>query len=233
MKELALSGTDKAELSSIVSEITDKAGSLGIEQDAKNLIRKGAADRGEIQHPLRLEKGLVAGIPCFFPWFYLSVRSDGTCGPCCVASGELPNIRGKSMEDVWFGEYFERLRLYMLYRTMPDYCNRCSSALMEFNDFIRKSIGKREDVKLSGEKKNVKQFKEFTSQLKKFGFELRGLSKMVQSLYLVEMLRDELADVSKKYKKIERERAELQSKYDLLTADRDRLLFFLDQAEER
>ncbi|NOZ88151.1 MAG: hypothetical protein GXP49_18215, partial [Deltaproteobacteria bacterium] len=30
-----------------------------------------------------------------------------------------------------------------------------------------------------------------------------------------------------------RERAELQSKYDLLTADRDRLLFFLDQAEER
>ncbi len=47
---------------------------------------------------------------CEYPWKYFTVKVSGDIYPCCWLSKSLGNVREQSIEEIWNGERFQRLR---------------------------------------------------------------------------------------------------------------------------
>jgi radical SAM protein with 4Fe4S-binding SPASM domain len=47
---------------------------------------------------------------CEYPWRYLSVKVDGDVYPCCWLSKPMGNVLRQSVEEIWNGERYRRLR---------------------------------------------------------------------------------------------------------------------------
>ncbi|MFC1890014.1 radical SAM/SPASM domain-containing protein [Thermodesulfobacteriota bacterium] len=79
--------------------------------------------------------------PCFEPFYRVGIRVDGRVGPCgFFDEAGAESIRGKRLEDVWRGEYFQKRRAEMLERRLGAYCSRCCTTLVDNNRIIREKV---------------------------------------------------------------------------------------------
>lgn len=67
---------------------------------------------------------------CEKPFGELVVFADGRVSPCCrlfdeTSSNEIPKVGSKSLDEVWHGEKFQRLREMFNQNTPPEICDRC------------------------------------------------------------------------------------------------------------
>ena len=63
---------------------------------------------------------------CFEPFLGLTVFSNGSTGPCCHSSDEpLTSLLSKSLQEVWYGEEFSRLRREFLAHRAASFCSYC------------------------------------------------------------------------------------------------------------
>ena len=90
-------------------------------------------------NPFALEETVAAARPvrtshqpqpyCRFPFFHVSINSNGHVMACPFAHGEAPlGIVGPDMpfERIWLGPAFTELRQRILTNDPPDMCRRCS-----------------------------------------------------------------------------------------------------------
>lgn len=75
---------------------------------------------GDISH------GFI-GLKCYEPWFTLAVDARGNPGYCVAGSlGEQHyNLRRHTLREVWYGEYFLRIRSQLMGKRSPDTCLEC------------------------------------------------------------------------------------------------------------
>lgn len=59
---------------------------------------------------------------CHLPWFRLSVHQDGQVHVCCYNTKELGHIPEQSLQEIWEGEAYNRLRQSILDRTFDQGC---------------------------------------------------------------------------------------------------------------
>lgn len=91
-------------------------------------------------------------IPCFLPWYSMSINAEGYVTPCGQIELENKvNIRNKPIKEIWFGEHFSKLRKNMLKKIMPEGCHRCCMPLVDENRLLRKELIK------NGTKDNTKR----------------------------------------------------------------------------
>jgi len=67
-------------------------------------------------------------VPCYKPWFHMTIKCDGRVTSCDVPVEGGDNIREKSIKDVWNGEYFNWLRKSLLSRKIPEFCAQCNAS---------------------------------------------------------------------------------------------------------
>jgi len=67
-------------------------------------------------------------VPCYKPWFHMTIKCDGRVTSCDVPIEGGDNIRKKSIKEVWNGEYFNWLRKSLLSRKIPDFCAQCNAS---------------------------------------------------------------------------------------------------------
>jgi len=65
-------------------------------------------------------------VPCYKPWWHMTIKCDGRVTSCDVPITGGGNIKNKSLSDVWGGSYFENLRKQLLSREVPDFCSQCN-----------------------------------------------------------------------------------------------------------
>ena len=79
--------------------------------------------------------------PCFEPFYRMGIRVDGKVGPCgFLDEGGQENIRGKSLPEVWFGDYLNQRRAEMIERRLGAQCARCCTTLVVNNQLIRERL---------------------------------------------------------------------------------------------
>ncbi|MFC1888540.1 SPASM domain-containing protein, partial [Thermodesulfobacteriota bacterium] len=74
--------------------------------------------------------------PCYQPWYLMGIKGCGLSG-CCSTFEVGERIQEKSMQEIWFGDLFNRLRAEMLARDLPEYCSKCSVVVVMDNKEIR------------------------------------------------------------------------------------------------
>jgi len=145
-KELKLNKKEAEEF----KEIAKKAYKLtnGLETNLQQffspeLIEKTGKMIEEIKKLVKSKKKDFLSVPCFEPWWRMGIRVDGWVCPCgFLDQSTTENIREKSLREIWFGEYFEKRRKELLSKNMPDYCKKCCTTLVQYNQIIREQLKK-------------------------------------------------------------------------------------------
>jgi MoaA/NifB/PqqE/SkfB family radical SAM enzyme len=65
-------------------------------------------------------------LPCYDPWFHMTIKADGRAISCDVSSDNTENIKNKNLKEIWYGTYFSNLRKNMLQKKIPTYCKQCN-----------------------------------------------------------------------------------------------------------
>lgn len=67
-------------------------------------------------------------IPCYKPWFHITIKCDGRTTSCDVPVTGGDNIKNKSLKEIWKGKYFNWLRESLLSGKIPDFCSQCNAS---------------------------------------------------------------------------------------------------------
>ncbi len=110
---------------------------IGKTSDIREILIKDAAEYSEDE---------ILSIPCYYPWFFLMIRTDGSvihCGECKEVDD---NIRNKSLKDVWTGSTMEKIRKKFVKGNLPSYCKMCRPNVIEDTREMRRSIIRYRDM---------------------------------------------------------------------------------------
>jgi MoaA/NifB/PqqE/SkfB family radical SAM enzyme len=88
----------------------------------------------------------ILSIPCYYPWFYIMARADGTFVHCGEWKGKEENIKNKRLEEIWFGKTFSEIREQFKRGELPIFCERCRPNVIEDIRIVRKSIREFRDI---------------------------------------------------------------------------------------
>lgn len=102
------------------------------DEDSKEVLEKSVEEK---------ERNIV-NAPCYVPWLSLEIRVSGKIVPCRLNNNDArcPEIHERSLEDIWFGKYFETLRKNMLERNLPEYCSTCASGDIVDQEELREML---------------------------------------------------------------------------------------------
>jgi len=65
---------------------------------------------------------------CIYPWIHLHAYPTGEAYPCCHAEmgvGQVGNCRTQTLEQIWYDEPLNELRVNMLQERKSSACQRC------------------------------------------------------------------------------------------------------------
>jgi len=81
-------------------------------------------------------------LPCFDPWYHVTIIANGNIAPCFGSWVWETNvsIKNHTLEELWYGEYFDKFRNIMLMRKLPKSCATCCVWKVFTNRNIRDRI---------------------------------------------------------------------------------------------
>jgi MoaA/NifB/PqqE/SkfB family radical SAM enzyme len=77
---------------------------------------------------------------CYEPWWHLVIKTDGSAQPCCLYDEKEENVKNKSLREIWFGSYFEKIRNNMRKKQFSKYCSICNAGQVFENRRIRSEM---------------------------------------------------------------------------------------------
>jgi len=114
--------------------------------EKKNIDKVIESDLTEFSKEKRKYPLLAAS--CFNPWLNLEIRISGHVVPCrlCDTHQYASKLHNKKLKDVWFGDYFDRIRNEVFNNNLPRYCKTCASGVIVDFRMLRKEIKKSNSV---------------------------------------------------------------------------------------
>lgn len=130
----------------IVKESLLKAKELAKEVGVNHNIDSVIADNlcinsNETQKTIYSEKKQENFIPCFLPWYGISITAQGYATPCSQFNIiNTESIKTKSLEEIWYGKLFNKIRENMKKNILGKNCSRCCVPLLDENKKIRELL---------------------------------------------------------------------------------------------
>lgn len=111
----------------------------------EELIKKSSSMHEVVKKDMEKQNHPFLAIPCYDPWFHMTIKADGRVISCDVATDEGANIKQNSLKDVWYGHYFEKHRRLLLEKKIPNFCAQCNPSHTTQRRKLRKEIAKIEN----------------------------------------------------------------------------------------
>ncbi|MCD6371816.1 MAG: radical SAM protein [Candidatus Aenigmarchaeota archaeon] len=143
-KELMFRKRDEKKLIEALNKAKEIAYEYGFQTNVDKLELSLVKNTSKMKKIVKKEgikhRNKLLEIPCYQPFHQMVVRPWGIVGPCCMFEYSPENVRDKSLKEIWFGEYFEKMRERMLKRDLPDFCSKCNPSQIQENRKIRVAI---------------------------------------------------------------------------------------------
>lgn len=65
-------------------------------------------------------------IPCYYPWYNISIFSNGIVQPCFIPKEKGESLLEKSLEEIWFGDFFVNFRNELMKNILSEDCSKCN-----------------------------------------------------------------------------------------------------------
>lgn len=147
-ENLKLKKKELKEFERIAAESKKIADNYGIRNNLSDFIGSKFVEKtGRMEEILKRnienKQSKFLSLSCYEPWLRMSIRVDGIVCPCGFFDEESnENVKEKSLEEIWFGEYFNLRRKQVLDRRLPEHCKKCCVTLVVENKLIRNELEK-------------------------------------------------------------------------------------------
>lgn len=129
-KPFALAGTDRARLPEMVKGALAGRPDLPFNTNLATFACQGGKPAGMSAADFSQANGTLERAACFEPWLSVAILPDGRTGPCCAMwAPEADSLAGAPFEQVWHGNYMQRVREQIRRGNPPVYCRNCPSIL--------------------------------------------------------------------------------------------------------
>ncbi len=146
-EELRMNDKQQRELAENLEELDSVAGRYDVNTNFcefvdNNLVESTNSMKDFILSRVDEESDSFTEIPCYEPFLRMGIRVDGRVAPCGFYDEKRgDSIRNKSLEEVWFGNYFEERRQEQMETELPDYCSKCCTTLVNKQRRIGEKLG--------------------------------------------------------------------------------------------
>ncbi len=115
---------------------------LGDIKGEDDLVDKDVDSKEVLERSVKEKEENIVNSPCYVPWLSLEIRVSGRVVPCrlCDNDAGAPEIHDRSLDKIWYGDYFNRMRKNMVKRNLPDYCSTCASGDIVDQEKLRKRL---------------------------------------------------------------------------------------------
>lgn len=81
-------------------------------------------------------------ISCYEPWWHLVIKTNGTAQPCCLYDEKEENVKNKSLREIWFGDFFGKVREGIKRKKFSSFCSICNAGQVFENRRLREELRK-------------------------------------------------------------------------------------------
>jgi MoaA/NifB/PqqE/SkfB family radical SAM enzyme len=141
-KELLFREKDRKALIKSIRKASEIAREHNFQTNVDKLEFELIESTGKMKKIIEKEgKGsLWSSLPCYQPFYRMIVRPWGVVGPCCMFDNIGENVKNKSLKEIWYGEYFEKIRKSIMERKFSKYCSICNAGQVFENRRIRREL---------------------------------------------------------------------------------------------
>lgn len=135
--DLKIKGKNEEEIKKCLENAKKVAESYGIDINVDDILEEELYCKSNETDELIENKE----IPCFVPWYSISVNAKGIATPCSQFEERFGvDTREKTLEEIWLSDKFEKIREMIANKKLPETCSKCCAPLLEENKIIRKDI---------------------------------------------------------------------------------------------
>jgi len=141
-----ISERQTSRLKEIFEKVEKLSRKLDVYTNAKDLLN--FQENGEPDEMIRREvltsPANFASAACYEPFLHLLITPDGEATSCCMLAGKGIKVDwlSSSLREIWFGEWFEKLRRQFLEKKLPAECGNCVFSQFMRNRQLRESLQK-------------------------------------------------------------------------------------------
>ncbi len=150
MAQFSLSRISNDELLDALNKADDIAGELGIFTNLEGLM----ADIGLLTKTDLMDKVLKSSIneaednrflrlPCLEPWYLVLIRPDGLVTPCNRFDYDGEDGKLLKIEDIWYGEFFNKVRRQLYEGNLLPVCATCCAGGVIVNRRLMEMLKRR------------------------------------------------------------------------------------------
>jgi len=138
-KKLKLNRKQEVEFRKNTESAKKLAESFGIWSDVNLLTSEFLEKSNKMKDILEKESNSrdFTSLVCYEPWWHLVIKTNGFAQPCCLYDEKEENVKNKSLSEIWFGKFFERVREGIKHKQFPKYCSICNAGQVFENRRIR------------------------------------------------------------------------------------------------
>jgi len=148
IRKLRINRKQSKELYKLILKTTKLANLYGIETNLDLFIQDNFAEKSsDIMAVIKSYKNKNSNytyeIPCFLPFYYMAIGTDGAVEPCVVElSKKTEKITDKKLKDIWYGHYFNKIRKRILNGKLLSRCRNCCGGKIFDNQKIKAELTK-------------------------------------------------------------------------------------------
>jgi MoaA/NifB/PqqE/SkfB family radical SAM enzyme len=199
-EKLRLNKKQIAEFKQIVEGCKELARDLGILLDVTpispskkfegELLEKAGSLKTRLIEDAKSFDDPILSIPCYYPWFFLMIRANGSVAHCGEWKEMEESIKGKTLAEIWFGKALSKIRADFRRGLLADCCEKCRPNVIEDMRVVRKSIIEFRDINFLRDKyfeflEENKRLKQELFSLKRRGYP--GAEKCIKCRYRKEL----------------------------------------------
>jgi MoaA/NifB/PqqE/SkfB family radical SAM enzyme len=144
VEKYKLSSKQMSKFSEMLKKVENLAGKLGVHTNAQDLLNFQLDERidEKVKKEISLLQFGIASAACYEPFLHLLITPGGEATCCCMLAGKgiQVNWSKEKLEEVWFGEWFNKLRQQFLKKELPVECGNCVFSQFIRNREIRKKL---------------------------------------------------------------------------------------------
>ncbi|MFP4117180.1 MAG: radical SAM/SPASM domain-containing protein [Candidatus Aenigmatarchaeota archaeon] len=142
-EKIKLSEEGKKEVVREIPEVKKKAEEYGIGTNVQGLKKKYFDKTNDMTEVLLgKEIGDFTNVACYEPWYHLVLKVDGSAQPCCLYDAKEENVKKKSLEEIWFGDFFQGIRKNIKKGNFSNYCEICNASQVMANEELSEKLQK-------------------------------------------------------------------------------------------
>lgn len=150
VKKLELKDKDEKIVRKILEKSEKIAKKLGMNTNIQDFLKFSFIQKANVMDEAMVEeigkmKRDFSSIACYYPWYNISIFSDGRVLPCFILKDEGEDVKKKSLKEIWFGEYFDIIRKMFLNNELKKDCSKCNPWNIPKTKEIRKFLSEIND----------------------------------------------------------------------------------------